>query len=65
MIVAAGVVGAAAALGGKRLFTRLIRGRVGETDEYNAAKVIVSELIRRDYRRRADERPRPTRSSSR
>lgn len=52
-IVAAGVVGAVAALGGKRLLTRLTGGRVGEIDEYNVAKVTVSGPIQRNRSRRS------------
>jgi len=47
-LLAAGIVGAAAALGGKQLATRLTRGRFGGTEDYNIAKVTVSGPIQRD-----------------
>ncbi|ELZ37897.1 signal peptide peptidase SppA, 36K type [Halorubrum saccharovorum DSM 1137] len=47
-LLAAAVVGATATMAGKRLIARLTRGRFGETEEYNAAKVTVSGTITRD-----------------
>jgi len=47
-LLAAAVVGATATMAGKRLIARLTRGRFGETEEYNAAKVTVSGPITRD-----------------
>ncbi|MCG1005635.1 signal peptide peptidase SppA [Halorubrum lacusprofundi] len=47
-LLAAAVIGATATVAGKRLVARLTRGRFGETEEYNAAKVTVSGPIRRD-----------------
>jgi len=47
-LLAAAVIGATATVAGKRLVARLTRGRFGETEEYNTAKVTVSGPIRRD-----------------
>ena len=47
-LLAAAVVGATATVAGKRLLARLTRGRFGEAEEYNAAKVTVSGPITRD-----------------
>lgn len=47
-IVAAGLVGAAATVAGKHLLSRLTRGRVGNTTEYNVAKVTISGAIQRE-----------------
>ena len=47
-IVAAGLVGAAATVAGKRLFSRLTRGRIGQPEEYNVAKVTISGAIQRE-----------------
>ena len=47
-IVAAGIVGAAATVAGKRLLSRVTRGRVGSTDGYNVAKVTISGAIQRE-----------------
>ena len=47
-LLAAAVIGATATMAGKRLIARLTRGRFGETEEYNAAKVTVSGPITRD-----------------
>ncbi|MFO8114413.1 MAG: signal peptide peptidase SppA [Halorubrum sp.] len=46
-LLAAAVVGATATVAGKRIVSRLTRGRFGESEEYNAAKVKVSGPIRR------------------
>jgi len=46
-MVAAGLVGAAATLAGKQVVGRLTRGRFGDTDDYNVAKVTVSGPIQR------------------
>jgi len=50
-LLAAAVIGATATIAGRRLVARLTRGRFGETDEYNAAKVTVSGPIRRNQGR--------------
>jgi signal peptide peptidase SppA, 36K type len=47
-LVAAGVAGAVATVAGTRLLSRLTRGRFGDADEYNVAKVTISGAIRRD-----------------
>ncbi|PAU83960.1 signal peptide peptidase SppA [Halorubrum salipaludis] len=47
-LFAAAVVGATATMAGKRLIARLTRGRFGDAEEYNAAKVRVSGPITRD-----------------
>ncbi|RJX50807.1 signal peptide peptidase SppA [Halonotius pteroides] len=47
-VVAAGIVGAAATVAGKRLLSRVTRGRVGSTDAYNVAKVTISGAIQRE-----------------
>jgi len=47
-LLAAAVIGATAAMTGKRLVARLTRGRFGDAEEYNAAKVTVSGPITRD-----------------
>ncbi|OYR54674.1 signal peptide peptidase SppA [Halorubrum halodurans] len=47
-LLAAAAVGAAGAVAGKRLVGRLTRGRFGDTEEYNVAKVSVSGPIKRD-----------------
>jgi len=47
-LLAAGIVGAATTLGGKRLLARLSDGRFGDTEDYNIAKVTVSGPIQRD-----------------
>ncbi len=47
-LLAAAALGATAAVAGKRLVARLTRGRFGDADEYNAAKVSVSGAITRD-----------------
>ncbi len=52
-MLAAGLAGAAATLGGKYLLTRLTRGRFGEENEYNIAKVSVSGPIQRTRSRRS------------
>ena len=46
-LLTAGIVGAAATLGGKKLVDRFTRGRFGDTEDYNIAKVVVSGPIRR------------------
>jgi len=45
---AAGLAGAVAAVAGKRLLSRVTRGRVGSTDGYNVAKVVISGAIQRE-----------------
>ena len=47
-LLAAAALGATAAVAGKRLLARLTRGRFGDADEYNTAKVSVSGPITRD-----------------
>jgi len=47
-LLAAAVLGATATVAGGRLIARLTRGRFGDTEEYNAAKVSVSGPITRD-----------------
>jgi protease-4 len=46
-LLAAAVVGATATVAGGRIVARLTRGRFGDADEYNAAKVTVSGPITR------------------
>ncbi|MFW5917637.1 MAG: signal peptide peptidase SppA [Halorubrum sp.] len=47
-LLAAAVVGATATVAGKRIVARLTRGRFGDAEEYNVAKVSVSGPIARD-----------------
>ncbi len=47
-LLAAAVVGATATVASRELIARLTRGRFGDTEEYNAAKVSVSGPITRD-----------------
>ncbi|WP_280587994.1 signal peptide peptidase SppA [Halorubrum sp. Boch-26] len=47
-LLAAAAVGATATVAGRRIVARLTRGRFGDAEEYNAAKVTVSGPIRRD-----------------
>ena len=47
-LLAAAALGATAAVAGKRVLARLTRGRFGDADEYNVAKVSVSGPITRD-----------------
>ena len=47
-LLAAAVVGATATLAGRRVLARLTGGRLGESTEYNTAKVSVSGPIARD-----------------
>jgi len=47
-LLAAAVLGATVTMAGKRLVARLTRGRFGDAEEYNAAKVSVSGPIARD-----------------
>ncbi|SFH42290.1 protease-4 [Halorubrum aquaticum] len=47
-LLAAAAVGAVGAVAGKRLLARLTRGRLGDAEEYNVAKVSVSGPISRD-----------------
>ena len=47
-LLAAAVVGATATVAGGRIVSRLTRGRFGESEEYNVAKVRVSGPIRRN-----------------
>ena len=47
-LLAAAVVGATATVAGGRLLAKVTRGRFGEPDEYNTAKVSVSGPIARD-----------------
>ena len=46
--IAAVAAGAAATLAGRKALARLTRGRIGDIDEYNTAKVTVSGPISRD-----------------
>ena len=46
-LLAAAAVGAATTIAGRAVLARLTRGRFGDTDEYNTAKVTVSGPIRR------------------
>lgn len=50
-LIAAGIAGAAATVAGKQLLGRLTGGRIGDTDDYNVAKVTVSGPIQRDRSR--------------
>jgi len=52
-LLAAGIVGAAATIGGKKLLGRLTHGRFGGSEDYNIAKVTVSGPIQRNPRRRS------------
>ncbi|RAW43940.1 signal peptide peptidase SppA [Halorubrum sp. 48-1-W] len=47
-LLVAAALGAAATVAGGRLLARLTRGRFGDTEEYNVAKVSVSGPIKRD-----------------
>ena len=50
-LLAAGVVGAAATLGGRKLVDRVIRGRFSDTEDYNIAKIKISGPIQRTHSR--------------
>lgn len=52
-LLAAGIIGAAATIGGKQLLGRLTQGRFGSTETYNIAKVTVAGPIQRNPRRRS------------
>ena len=47
-LLAAGVMGAVATVAGKQIVAQLTRGRLGDAEEYNVAKVIISGPIQRD-----------------